>query len=248
MKVAENVVNVIKLMIRSGEDVSVAEVGRHLSLNRSTASRLLASLRDGGLLEQCPLTQKYRPGVLALQFGMRARNNYDVLNWITSEAESVVQLTGHTVCIGVLDRTDVMIINTRKRAAPIYLALDIGTRIQAHASAMGKVILSEMSDDQVRKTLPEMLEKTADNTRDNIEDLLKDLETIRSNGYAISRNELANGIASYAVALKIRDDLTISIGVAFLTNEQHSDEYAIVSALLNFKSRIAQELVYLPKN
>lgn len=242
MKVAENIVSVLRMLVRSTQDISVAEVARHIGLNRSSASRLLATLRDGGLVEQSPTTHKYRPGVLALQLGMRSKTSFDVLEWVTAQSETIVQKTGHTVCIGVLEKNDLTIVATRRRPTPIYLALNVGTTIHAHASAMGKVILAQMSDTEVRATLPEELEKLASGTKDNIDDLLTDLKPIRSNGYAISHNELSEGIASYAVAVELRKNLTVAVGVAFFTNEQHSDEYTIISALLEFKKVVSDNL------
>ncbi len=247
MKVAQNTIELIRMMVRSKEDISVSEAARQIGVNRSTASRLLATLRDGGLFDQNPDTQKYRPGMLALQLGMRSRSSFNVLEWITAQAETVVQAIGHTVCLGVLDGADVMIVATKRRATPIYLTLDVGTCIRAHASAMGKVILAQLDDEAVRALLPEPLDKMAEMTRISHHALLEDLALIRKTGYAISHNELANGISSYAVCTRLKDETPMAIGVAYLSNENHSDEYQIVSSLLDFKKRIDRELLLVDK-
>lgn len=242
MKAARHVVEVIRQLVQSEQDISVSDISRHLGLNRSTASRLLAALRDGGLVEQNPMTQKYRPGMLALQLGMRSRSSFDVLDWVTSQSEQVVREIGHTVCIGVLEGKNLLIVATKRRETPIFLALDVGTSIPAHASSMGKVILATMPNEEVRARLPIELPELTGATRKSIDDLLADLEFIRSNGYSITHDELANGISSHAVSLQVRDNLVIAIGVAFLSNEQHSDEYKIISSLLEFKQRVSEEL------
>ena len=65
MKTLENAAAALSMIAESSVLVSVAKIAAHLGLPRSSASRLMASLRDGGLVEQDPVSRRYGPGALA---------------------------------------------------------------------------------------------------------------------------------------------------------------------------------------
>ncbi|KAB2667460.1 IclR family transcriptional regulator [Brucella tritici] len=231
MKVAENVVEVLKLLMRSDGEVSVSEVARHLGLNRSTASRLLASLRKEGLLLQDSRSAKYQLGVLAIQLGAFAQQSFNYFDWVHSCLPELVEDAKRTACIGLLDGAELVIADShRHRDNAVNLSFDIGARIPADISSLGKVLLA-------RKSQPELTELLKDSP--NKDKFLPKVEKIRHEGFAMSRNELAHGVVSYAVCLTGDPRLEIAVGIAMLSSpETQEDEGRVKKALLNFKTRM----------
>lgn len=241
MKVAHNVAETLKLLVRSGGEVSVSDVGRHLGLNRSTASRLLAALKETGLLDRAPDGSKYTAGPLALHVGACAQNRYDRIGWVAREMIQVVEATGHTTCLGVLNDLDVLIVKTQKHHNPSHLAMDVGSLLPAHASALGKILLAEKSDEELRTLLPDELPKLANATVTSKEGLLAEIAATRRQGISVSKDEIATGITAYAVAIRTDGESSVAVGVAFLSAGQE-DEDGVVTALRNFKTRVERAL------
>lgn len=231
MKVAENVVEVLKLLMRSDGEVSVSEVARHLGLNRSTASRLLASLREKGLLLQDVRSAKYQLGVLALQLGAFAQQSFNYFDWVRSSLGNLVEAAKHTACIGLLDGPDLVIAYShRHRDNAVNLSFDIGARLPADVSSLGKVLLARKSEEEFRTLMADRPEALA---------FLPKADAIRRDGIAMSRDELAKGVVSYAVCLTGDPRLDIAVGIAMLSSpETQEDEARVKEALLNFKARM----------
>lgn len=231
MKVAENVVEVLKLLMRSNGEVSVSEVARHLGVNRSTASRLLASLRKEGLLLQDSRSAKYQLGVLAIQLGAFAQQSFNYFDWVHSSLSELVDVVKRTACIGLLDGSDLVIADScRHRENAVNLSLDVGARLPADISALGKVLLARKSEDEIRELMVDRPEGMA---------FLHKADQIRIDGIASSRDELSKGIVSYAVCVTGDPRLDIAVGIAMLsTPETHADEERVKEALINFKARM----------
>lgn len=235
MKVAENVVEVLKLLMRSDGEVSVSEVARHLGMNRSTASRLLASLRKEGLLLQDSRSSKYQLGVLAIQLGAFAKQSFNYFDWVHASLPDLVDVAKRTACIGLLDGNDLVIADScRHRENAVNLSLDVGARIPADISALGKVLLARKSETEIRTLMED---------RPAGLEFLPKADRIRADGFASSRDELTKGVVSYAVCLTGDPRLDIAVGIAMLsTPETRADEEHVKEALLAFKARMEARL------
>ncbi|APT95570.1 hypothetical protein CSTAT_09780 [Corynebacterium stationis] len=80
-----------------------------------------------------------------------------------------------------------------------------------HATAMGKLLLADLTDDQVLTLLPDELEQFLPNTITSPSKLLEELADVRSNDYAVMDNELEEGL--FALAVPVRDRSNNLIGV-----------------------------------
>ncbi len=235
MKVALNVVEILKLLIRSDGEISVSEAAQHLGLNRSSASRLLASLRNGGLLQQDSKNAKYRLGVLAIQLGAFAQRTFSHLEWVQSQLGEVAEATRHTACIGLLDEDTLVIAHShRLRENTINLSFDLGARLPAWRSALGKVLLAGKPDAELRATL-----RHASSTGMNeVNGFLKEIETIRRDQIAVSRDEIATGVTSFAVRVAGEPGLDLAVGVAMISAQAREAEDLVRDTLLRFKTRM----------
>ena len=55
-------VRILELLAEGPEELGVTELGRRLGVHKATASRLVATLAEHGLVERNPVTDKYRLG------------------------------------------------------------------------------------------------------------------------------------------------------------------------------------------
>ena len=65
----ERAITILKAFSPEKEELSVTELGRQLGLHKSTVSRLLTSLQREGLVENNPVTRKYRLGITLVALG-----------------------------------------------------------------------------------------------------------------------------------------------------------------------------------
>jgi DNA-binding IclR family transcriptional regulator len=172
----------------------VTEVANELGIHKSTAYRLLTTLRDRGLVEQDAATEKYRLGFGLVLLASSVRADLDILRCARPVCERLSEQTGETVTVAVLEGDDAVVIHqTISRASA--LSVDwTGRHTPLHATAAGKIFLAHMAADQRRRILRRPLERFTENTivdpavmRDHVRGVLED-------GYAYTVEELEVGL------------------------------------------------------
>lgn len=244
MKSIEKAVEALRLMATSGREISVAETGRHLNVTRSTASRLLATMGRGGLIEQNPSTQRYRPGILAVQLASGFHRHFDLVDQVGQEMAELSAQTGHTAWAGILSGTEVVVLKTVRGTHPIQFTVEPGRRLPAHAAAMGKALLALKSDGDVRALFPQGLPATAGAALGSVDDLIAELGLTRLRRYAVSNQELFNGVRAISVAFQDTDkEKAVALSVSYpLFSVQDGGDQAIVDTLLLTASRIGAKI------
>lgn len=199
----ENAARVL-LMLRTQPMVRVAEVAVELGIARSSAHRMLTTLQSQGLLRQNPGNRAYVPGSQLIQLGLAVTGAGDLRSEVRPVLELLGRETEETVHLIVLEGTTIVFLDGVEGRNVIRAAVRTGDRAPAHASAAGKVLLSGLTQDELRARYPggRLHGGTVDaiSTRRALEN---ELETIRISGYAMNRGE--SELDLHAVAAPIRD-------------------------------------------
>jgi IclR family acetate operon transcriptional repressor len=107
--------------------------------------------------------------------------------------------TGLTTQMAVLDHTDIVYIERqdagRGRSGP-HVVTDIGSRLPAHCTSLGKAMLAFLPDDEVDRlyATPGQLVARTKGTITTLARLKSDLAAIRRRGYAVDQEETTEGI------------------------------------------------------
>jgi DNA-binding IclR family transcriptional regulator len=181
----------------------VTEVANELDIHKSTAYRLLTTLRDRGLVEQDAATEKYRLGFGLVLLASSVRADLDILRCARPVCESLSARTGETVTITVLEGDDAVIIHQSVSQASALSVDWTGHHTPLHATAAGKLFLVDMPEDQRLRILDGRLERFAENTIVEPPMLEATLREIGAQGYSYTVEELEAGLN--AVGASIRD-------------------------------------------
>ncbi|RBI68397.1 hypothetical protein DQW77_16540 [Roseovarius sp. TE539] len=227
MKTLENATSALSIISESIEPVSVAEIGKRLGLPRSSASRLMASLRNGNLVEQDPQTRLYGPGLLAWQLGARYQpSGYDS-DLLAEALISLSQATGFTCWMAVLDRTDVVLLRQHLGRTPAQFSVRLGQTLPAHATAVGKALLSRLPDAAIEQLFDETLAKETPQTFDRRTQLIEDIRTVRDRGYALSRQEVFPGVMAVGGSLYgTISNFPVGLSLSFPTHLGNAEDVA----------------------
>ena len=202
MQSVERAVKALKLMVEQGGEVSVSQVGRHIGVTRSTASRILASLARDGLIEQNQATQRYQPGILSLQLASSFGRNIDLVAQGETELKRLSESTGHTSWLGLLSGTEVVVLKTVRGSFPIHFSVEPGQRLPAHAAALGKALLAFKDEAEIRELYARGMAASTSKTTTDVDTLLGMLAAARESGIARSNQELFEGVNSIAVGVR----------------------------------------------
>ncbi|HVV94539.1 MAG TPA: IclR family transcriptional regulator [Hyphomicrobiales bacterium] len=136
--------------IAEGDPVlNVSQTAKALDINRTTLLRLLYTLEVEGFIEKRPGGAGYQVGLAFLSLAASALVSQDLVQTATpivARLAEELQLSAH---LGVLDGTDVVYLVRRTPNTPLASNIRVGSRLPAHATSMGRAILSCMSAAEV---------------------------------------------------------------------------------------------------
>ena len=213
-----SVANSIRLLtsFSGGEDeLAITTLAQRLGLAKSTVHRLASTLTSAGFLEQNSDTGRYRLGVALFELGALVRRRMDVANVARPHLRELLEKTGETVQLGIVDHYSVLYVYEMESRRAIRMAAAVGARAPLHCTAVGKVLLAFQPADYIRETLergmPGFTEKTA--VRPN--DVLALLDDVRMRDYAVDDEESEVGLRAIAAPVRNQNGVVIAaLGVA----------------------------------
>jgi DNA-binding IclR family transcriptional regulator len=180
----------------------VTEVSRELDIHKSTAYRLLTTLRDRGLVEQDAATEKYKLGFGLVLLARTVRADLDILRCARPVCERLSERTKETVTIAVLEGDDAVVIH-QSISRTSALSVDwTGRHTPLHATAAGKIFLAYMPEDQLHRILEGPLERFTENTIVDPASLKGQSKEIQDEGYAFTAEELETGLNAVGAPIR----------------------------------------------
>ena len=183
-------------LVESDDPLTLAGVMEDTQLPKSTAARLLRALERNGLAQRRP-GGGFRPGPVLVDYARRDTAVDDLAALARPYLEALEQATGETTNVAIPTPGGVARlaqVDSRNPLAGNW----VGSRIPPHASSMGKIFMAFGAAQPPTGRLP----KLAPNTITNVADLLKELEEVRSRGYATTWEELDAGLCSTAAPVR----------------------------------------------
>ncbi len=185
--------------------LGIADIADELEMSRSTTHRYVTTLTALGYLEQ-GASRKYRLGLRVTDLGMSALSATGLREHARPYLEELRQHSHYTVSLAVLDGPEILYVDRLRRGqSKNDLDLHTGSRLPAHCTSVGKLLLAYLPENEQRELLAEMtLTKRGPNTITSKKALLDELDTIREEGLAVNDEELAPGLL--AIAAPVRDE------------------------------------------
>jgi IclR family pca regulon transcriptional regulator len=180
--------------------MTLSDVARKTGLSRGTARRLLHTLVELGYAGFDGKLFSLRPRALNLGFAyLHSQTLWQLAQPYMAE---LVEKIHESCSMAVLDGTEVVYVARVPTAARIMsINLGIGTRLPAFMTSMGRVLLAGLRNDEVERLLRKAgpLQKYTAKTITDQAELLREIETVRRQGWALVDQELEMGLRSVAV-------------------------------------------------
>lgn len=188
--------DILKVLASTGEPVRVATLREATGLSRSTLYLLLNSLQRQHWVEK--RSDGYLIGVKLFELGNAYVRHDGYQSVFRALAAAFVATHDEVVQLATLDGTDVVYIAREDSRRPVRLVSDLGSRLPAHCSALGKALLATLSEAELIDLLPEKLTAVTRRTITRRAALLRELEVVRETGQASEYEESAAGLACFA--------------------------------------------------
>jgi DNA-binding IclR family transcriptional regulator len=186
----ERALAMLEAVAQAADGLSNAEISRKLQIPKSSASYILRTLETQGYLNRNAETGKYRVGLKVLSLSRGALIGIDVREVALPIMRHLVEKTNLTCHLAILDGPDAVYIEKVEPTGFIRMDTWVGRRMRVHATSVGKSLVAHIPQERLEKMLAERgMEKRTSKTITSLPKLLKDLEKVRDQGYAVDDEE-----------------------------------------------------------
>jgi DNA-binding IclR family transcriptional regulator len=192
----------VELVADSDRPLRLVDLVEAGGMPRPTALRLLDVLCRAEVL-RVDGEGRYTLGARVAAWGQSFLDRLDLRSQAVDLMEQLVDISGETCFLGVVDRQQVLYLAAVNSPQPVRPAARPGFRNPLHCTGIGKVLLSGMTDAEMLELLAEPLERRTENTLTTSADVLIQIALVRERGYAIDEIENEEGVR--CVAAPVRD-------------------------------------------
>jgi DNA-binding IclR family transcriptional regulator len=232
VKSAGRTLDLLELLADQPRPWTLVDLARELGIPKSSLHGLLRTLTARGWVRTDDTGTRFRLGMRALRVGAAYLDGDDTVGLLNSVLDELSRRFGEAVHLGRLDGGQVVYLAKRESVHRLRLYSAIGRRLPAHATALGKALLAEHRHEDADRLLSWPLARLTPHTLTDRQAFHANLAEVRANGYAVDREENAEGINCIAMAVPLAvpavDAVSISVPLTRLSPEL---ETSIVAAL-----------------
>ena len=234
VKSIEKAIKLINTLAASNQAMSLQELSNQTGFAKSTIHRLLATLRANDMVEQSMQDGRYQLGIRLFELGCAISNNWNVAAIARPYMQNIANELNESVCLAVLSRGEALIMSFLESTSAFHVVSTVGSRLPAHCTVQGKILLSYLSPSQVRHIIRERgMQIYTPHTIHSIEALESELQVTRERGYALDNSEFHIGLHSVAAPiLNHAGEVTYSIAVVSMFHSVESPEFQRAKQLI----------------
>jgi DNA-binding IclR family transcriptional regulator len=196
---------ILDVLGQSPQGISIRDLSEKIKLPKGTTHRLVSSLAYFGYARQDSKTRNYFLGLKLVELGNLLLSQLDLRKEAEPFLRDLAERTKETVHMVFLDRGEIVYIDKVEldhNPSGLRMASRVGLRNPAHSSAVGKVLLSHLSEEELNLLIKERgLPKRTENTITDPVQLKEHLNAVRTQGYAMDDEENERGIRCIAAPI-----------------------------------------------
>lgn len=197
----------LQVIEKSDAPLSLKDISAAVGMPTGQAHLYLVSLKMAGLIVQDPADSRYSLGPFALQLGLSALHDLDVVKLSKDYMQEIRNLTGETVYLTVWGNSGATIVLRLDAKRPLPMTVRVGYNLPLIGSATGRIFLAYLPEEITAQHLQRDLslqENLQDATIKDEKQLLKILADVRKKGYA-ETSQLRRFTGFYGFAVPVFD-------------------------------------------
>lgn len=188
---------------------TLSDVARRTDLSRATARRLLLTLQQLGYVRSDGKTFELSARVLEIAYAFIASLNVPAI--AQPHMERLSEEVHEASSVAVLEDTDMVYVARVPAKRIMTVSIGLGSRFPAYQTSLGRTMLAELADDDVRDIFSRSDHSMAtERTVTSADELLERLEEVRTQGWALVDQELEIGVRSLAAPIRDSDGVAVA--------------------------------------
>jgi DNA-binding IclR family transcriptional regulator len=232
----ERVLSILEVIANSQRGLSLREICRKVQLPRSSCHCLIVTLERRGYLLHNRATHRYLVGTKLFGLGDAALKGITLREQAAPFVHDLMTETGLTVHLAILDHATAVVVDKVAPPGLLQLATWVGKRFDLHCSGVGKALLAFLPEAEFHATIDHHgLTRYNENTITSSKRLLKEIASIRHQGFALEDEEGELGFR--CIGAPIFDQSGAAIAAVSIAGSIHQ----ITDANLSLRSKQVME-------
>jgi DNA-binding IclR family transcriptional regulator len=210
VRVIDRAVGILRCLAFERSGLSGTELAAAVGISKGTAHRLLSSLADQRLVQQDPLTKRYRLGLGLFELGNQVLAHLQPVEVAKPYLERLVEETGETANMAVMDGGMALYVAKVECSFSVRIGSMVGLRQPCHCTGLGKVLLAYHADGDGSQPGAGGLSRRTERTIVDVEHLRQELELVTGLGYALDDQEFEDGLRCIAAPVRDHTDSVIA--------------------------------------
>jgi IclR family KDG regulon transcriptional repressor len=191
---------ILEEIARHREGIGLADLSKAVGLHNSTTFHLAKTMVSLGYIRQEKDSKRYRIGLPLFALAASALDEIEMVNVATPVLEELSRQTGESGHFAVRMGDAVVVIARTSGPGAFQLTDRVGVVRPAHCTALGKVILASLRDDQLKRFLERAeLRPSTKNSITEVAALLREIAEVRRTGIAFDEGEFNLEVRCIAV-------------------------------------------------
>lgn len=223
--------------------IALSEISEQLNIPKGTISPILRTLLDEGYISLDGQNKHYTIGHNSFELGLSYGSENDLISMIQGKMRQIVGNVDEICQFGVLSDLNVLYLLKESPNNVISIISNVGDKIPAHVSGLGKALLSGKSDEQLKEYyLNYKFERFTKNSITSTEDLLAQINAVRETGLSYDIEESKEDVCCVAVPLVINDHIRAALSVTTPKFRYTDDAKSEIIAQLQEKKKIIEDI------
>jgi len=224
VRAVERSLIILELFKEANKPLSLTEISLQTDLSKTTALRLLTTLMEKGFIHFDEESKKYSLGFELFMLGQSLSQSLDIRNIAEPYLKELTVETKLIAHLGIYDNNHIVILEKvfpeGRHFQKMYSR--VGAILPIHCTSLGKILISDKSDNEIRKTLEKYnFYPFTENTARNIDQFLDMIHEVRKSGYAMDNCEHEPYVKCMAVPVfkSKKNEMVASISLTGIKEE-----------------------------
>jgi DNA-binding IclR family transcriptional regulator len=197
----ERALTILHCIAEQPSKLRLIDLAKATGVHKSSMFSLLHTMEMLGLVKR-EKGDTYSLGLTVAVLGNAYFSNFSLVEAFMDHAGELVRNFGETVQLARLEQGDVVYLAKKESGAHVRLMSEPGMRLPAYATALGKMLLSGLTDEAIRKLYTdEQMKPMTVHTIRSVEDLLVEMQLTRDRGFATEAEEIVLGFCCVAAPI-----------------------------------------------
>jgi DNA-binding IclR family transcriptional regulator len=225
-------------------------IARECDIPKSSAHHLLNVMRARHFVTYYEAERAWGLGVTVFEIGSAYLRSEPLQRLGRPLLAELTAHLGETSHLAVLHGTDVLYVDKEQPSGiATKLVTEVGVRLPAHLTAVGRAIMAELPDAQIRALYANqpLIQRTGRGPS-SIAELLTELADVRRRGHAFDHEMVTPGITCVAAAVHAHEGLPIAaVGVTFVTAQRTREQAGQVATAVGLAAdRLSRSMGWTP--